>query len=192
MDDKTYRFLVRTAIVMGLAWIGWTVYDGLFTGTQPYGRQLSAGDRYFSDGLYDEALTEYQEVLTADRGNIRALGGKAQALMQLGRHAEALDLLDQLVGRKPDFSPAYVSRGILKDRMGDHEGALADYERSLSLDAKVAEGPGLLTRFLRNQAQKPPSVADRARYVRQQLAKPESERLLRLPEVDAKQRTYEM
>ena len=112
--------------------------------------------------------------------------------MQMRRHAEALDLLDQLIAREPEYAPAYVSRGILKDRMGDYEGALADYERSLSLDAEVAEGPGLLTRFLRNQAEKPPTVADRAGYLRAQLAKPESERLLRMPDEDARQRSYEM
>lgn len=192
MDDKTYKFLVRTAIVMGLAWVGWTIYDGFFTSTEPHSSEFSAAARYFKDGLYDEALTEYQEILSSDRDNIRALGGKAQALMQMRRHAEALALLDQLLAREPEYAPAYVSRGILKDRMGDYEGALADYERSLSLDAEVAEGPGLLTRFLRNQAEKPPTVADRAGYLREQLAKPESERVLRMPEEDVKQRSYEM
>ena len=192
MDDRTYKILVRIAVIMGLAWVGWTIYDGFFAHTQPYAQQFNAADRFFQDGLYEDALTEYQQILIADRDNLRARGGKAQALMQLGRDAEALDLLDQLIARRPEFAPAYVSRGILKDRMGDYEGALADYDRSLSLDAEVAEGPGLLTRFLRNQAEKPPTVEDRARYLREQLAKPDSERLLRIPEEDAKQRTYKM
>ncbi len=177
---------------MGLAWVGWTVYDGFFAHTEPYAQQFNAADRFFQDGLYEDALAEYQAVLSMERDNLRALGGKAQALMQLGRDAEALDLLNQLIARKPEFAPAYVSRGILRDRMGDYEGALADYDASLSLDAEVAEGPGLLTRFLRNQADRPPTVADRARYLREQLAKPESERLLRVPEEDAKQRSYKM
>ncbi len=192
MDDRTYKILVRIAVIMGLAWVGWTIYDGFFAHTQPYAQQFNAADRFFQDGLYEDALTEYRQILILDRDNLRALGGKAQALMQLGRDAEARDLLDQLIARRPEFAPAYVSRGILKDRMGDYEGALADYDRSLSLDAEVAEGPGLLTRFLRNQAEKPPTVADRARYLREQLAKPDSERLLRIPEEDAKQRTYKM
>ncbi len=192
MDDRTYKLLVRIAVVMGLAWVGWTVYDGFFAHTEPHAQQFNAADRFFQDGLYEDALAEYQQILIADRDNLRALGGKAQTLMQLGRNAEALDLLDQLIVRKPEFAPAYVSRGILKDRMGDYQGALEDYDRSLSLDAEVAEGPGLLTRFLRNQADKPPTVADRAQYIREQLAKPESERLLRIPKEDAKQRSYKM
>ena len=114
MDDRSYRFLVRVAVVMGLAWVGWTVYDGFFAHTEPYAQQFNAADRFFQDGHYEEALAEYQAVLINDRDNLRALGGKAQALMQLGRNAEALDLLNQLIARKPEFAPAYVSRGILR------------------------------------------------------------------------------
>jgi hypothetical protein len=76
--------------------------------------------------------------------------------------------------------------------MGDYRGALDDYEKALALEPEVAEGPGFLTRFLRKQAEKPPTVADRARYLREQLAKPETERLLRLPEKDEQQRPYKL
>ncbi|MCP4699686.1 MAG: hypothetical protein GY862_22975, partial [Gammaproteobacteria bacterium] len=47
-------------------------------------------------------------------------------------------------------------------------------------------------RFLRNQAEKPPTIADRARYLRKQQAKPAAERLLRQPDEDKKQRPYKM
>lgn len=85
-----------------------------------------------------------------------------------------------------------ANRGILKDQMGDYHGALADYQTALELEPKVAEGPGFLTRFLRNQAKQPPTVADRARYLEHELAKPETERLLKISELDAKQRAYKM
>jgi hypothetical protein len=49
-----------------------------------------------------------------------------------------------------------------------------------------------LTRFLRNQAERPPTIADRAAYLRAELAKPEGERRLRVPEVDARQRPYKL
>ncbi len=87
---------------------------------------------------------------------------------------------------------ALANRGILKDRVGDYQGALADYRQSLQLAPEVKEGPGLLTRFMRNQPEKPPTVADRARYLEQQLALPESERLLRLPDEDNRQRSYKL
>jgi hypothetical protein len=43
---------------------------------------------------------------------------------------------------------------------------------------------------LRNQLEAPPTVADRAAYLRAELAKPEGERVLLVPEVDQQQRPY--
>ncbi|WP_275096116.1 tetratricopeptide repeat protein [Sedimenticola hydrogenitrophicus] len=85
---------------------------------------------------------------------------------------------------------ALANRGILKDQLGEYRGALADYREGLRLEPGLAEGPGFLTRFLRNQPQPPPSIADRARYLAAQLAKPEAERLMRIPEQDHRQRAY--
>ena len=62
--------------------------------------------------------------------------------------------------------------------------------RVLELDPELIDGPHWLTRFLRNQPQKPPGIAERTAYLRKELAKPESERLLRVPEQDAEQRSY--
>jgi hypothetical protein len=75
--------------------------------------------------------------------------------------------------------------------MGRHEEALANYTKALRLDPEIASGPHWLTRFLRNQREAPPTVADRARYLRAELAKPQDERVLRVPEIDAQQRPYE-
>ena len=74
--------------------------------------------------------------------------------------------------------------------MGEYQKAIADYEKAVQLDRSVADGPHWLTRFLRLQAEKPSTVADRAGYLREQLAKPESERVLHVPEIDSAQRSY--
>ena len=85
---------------------------------------------------------------------------------------------------------AYANRGILRDRMGDYSGALSDYRESMRLAPEVVEGPGFLVRFMRNQAEKPPTIADRVRYLQAELVKPEAQRLLRMPAIDARQRAY--
>jgi len=74
--------------------------------------------------------------------------------------------------------------------MGRHEEALADYDQALRLDREIASGPHWLTRFLRKQPEAPPTIADRAAYLRAELAKPADERVLRIPEIDAQQRPY--
>lgn len=228
MDERRYKLLMRLAVLLTLAWVGWTLYDSGPRMTAPGAHQLSAGLRYLEDEMYQDALDAFNSALAIDGDNLGALRGKAQAHMQIGAHRQyeaetlaqqgntvaaeraaadarqsfsaALAAYDRSIEREQArglsdrnrriLGIAYANRGILKDRMADYPGALADYRNALRLEPEVKDGPGLLTRFLRNQSQKPPSVADRARYLEQQLAKPEPDRLLRRPDEDIKQRPY--
>ena len=72
--------------------------------------------------------------------------------------------------------------------MGSCPQAIADYETALALDPSLDDGPHWLTRFLRNQPQRPPGIEERAACLRSELARPEAERLLRVSELDAAQR----
>ena len=192
MGENTYRILMRVAILMTLAWIGWTFYDSFIVERMPHQQELASAARFLEDGRYERARSEYLGVIQGDPENIYARRGLAHCLSQLGEVDQALNLYDEVITAEPEFAGSYANRGILKDRMGDYEGAIADYERAIALDPETSDGPGLMTRFLRNQPDKPPTIADRARYLRGQLAKPEYERLLRVPEEDAKQRPYKM
>ncbi|MCW8906307.1 MAG: tetratricopeptide repeat protein [Sedimenticola sp.] len=225
MAETSYRLLLRLAVMLTLAWIGWTLYDGPLRDTAPGVQTLAAAARHLEDGEYREALVGYRQVLQAEPENGGALRGEAQALMRLGirqmREAISLRAGGDGMGAKAlekqaeehlhnalqgynkaieyekaaqaeprSLGVAHANRGILRDQTGDYPGALADYREALRLAPGLADGPGLLTRFLRNQAQRPPSIADRADYLAGQLAKPESERLMRVPEEDAQQRAY--
>ncbi len=177
---------------MTVAWVGWSFYDGMLKDSKPGDSDYHAANRAFEDGNYAEALEDYERALEADNNNIFALRGKARSLMQLGRNQEALEVFNQAIARDGKFAATYANRGILHDRMGNYQKAIADYEKAIALDSAITEGPNWLTRFLRMQPEKPPTIADRARYLRQQLAKPEAERLLSVPEVDQQQRSYKM
>jgi tetratricopeptide (TPR) repeat protein len=192
MDDRLYRFLKWTAIVMAVAWVGWSAYDSFFAGRTPGEMRYHAANNFFEDGNYARALEEYDVALREDPQNIYALRGRGRSLMQLGRDEEALAAFDEAIAREPGFAATYANRGILYDRMGKYPQAIADYEKALQLDRELAGGPNWLTRFLRLQPDKPPTIEDRARYLRAQLAKPESERVLRVPEEDNRQRPYKM
>lgn len=190
MDERLYQFLKATAIAMALAWLGWAIYDGFFRDRSPGEMSYHAANKLFEDGAYERALQEYGEALRLKPDNTDALRGRARSLLQLGRHDEALAEFDRAIAREPDFAASYANRGILHDRLGKYEQAIADYEKAVQLNTTITEGPHWLTRFLRLQPDKPPTVGDRARYLREQLAKPRAERLLRVPEVDSAQRPY--
>ena len=190
MDKSLYRFLKWTAIVLTIAWIGWSFYDSTISPRNPGDLAYLEGNTLFEDGEYQRALVKYDEALVDDPEHIHAMRGRALTLMQLGQSVQALTAFNIVISLDPEFGASYAMRGVLHDRMGRYQQAIEDYERGLALDPELAEGPHWLTRFLRNQPQKPPSIAERAAYLRSELAKPESERLLRVPEQDAEQRSY--
>jgi tetratricopeptide (TPR) repeat protein len=191
MDDRLTRALKLVAVAMAVAFVGWAVYEKFVVDVAPGDMAYHSANRLFEDGKYERAAKAYRTALEQAPGHLDALRGLARSLHMAGKHDEALALYDEAIAHAPEFAATYANRGILLDTMGRHEEALADYMRALELDPELAEGPSWLTRFLRKQAEAPPTIADRARYLRAELAKPESERVLRVPELDAQQRPYQ-
>ena len=190
MDEKLYSFLKHTAIVMVAAWIGWSIYDSFFQSRLPGQNAFITAEKFFEDGDYERALTEYETALSENSDAPYLVRAKARTLMQLDRNEEAKEWFDRAIEIQPFFGGTYAIRGILYDRMGRYEPAIRDYEKALELDKEIGEGPHWLTRFLRKQPEKPPTVKDRLEYLKAELAKPAGERLLRMPEIDEQQRTY--
>ncbi|WP_455201441.1 tetratricopeptide repeat protein, partial [Kaarinaea lacus] len=172
MDDSLYKFLKYTAITLTIAWVGWSAYDSFIKDIQPGDDAYLTANKFFEDGQYEQALDEYSLALQDVPDHIHALRGKARTLVQLNRYDEALQVFNIAIAHEPNFAGSYANRGILYDRMGQYQKALEDYERALSLDPELADGPHWLTRFLRLQPDKPPTIADRAQYLKQELAKP--------------------
>jgi tetratricopeptide (TPR) repeat protein len=200
MDDRLTRALKVVAVVLAVAFVGWAVYDKFFGSVAPGDMAYHAGNRAFEDGNYQRAAEEYRAALEENPDHVHALRGLARSVHLAGQHDEALVLYDEAIARTPAqpqdegeraaLAANYANRGILLDTLGRHEAALADYNRALEIDREIAKGPHWLTRFLRNQPEAPPTIADRAAYLRAELAKPEGERVLRMPEIDQQQRPY--
>ena len=189
-DDRLTRVLKVVAVAMVVGFLGWALYDKLFVGSAPGDLAYHEANNLFEDGFYERAAQGYRDALAEAPDHLHALRGLARSLHKMGVREEALAHYDASIAQAPEFAGTYANRGILLDTMGRHEEALANYMTALELDPEIADGPHWLTRFLRNQPDAPPTIADRAAYLRAELAKPEAERVLLLPEVDAEQRPY--
>lgn len=190
MEKRQYNFLIRLALLLTIAWIVWSIYDGAIREKTIGENYYHAGNKFFEDGLYDDALDAYQQALDKNPYLIHARRGIARTLMQLNRYEEALSVFNNVITQEPDFAASYANRGILHDRLQSYTAAIADYEKAIQLDPELAKGPSWLTRFLRNQAEKPPTILDRMNYLKAEQKKPEGERILQIPEKDREQRPY--
>jgi tetratricopeptide (TPR) repeat protein len=163
--------------------------------------EVRQGDIFLSDGKYDEAIKAFDEALNLQPNHRGAWMGKAVAHLQQGHAKLAEDefsaiinflketlVVDDVTGYGA-LSAAYANRAIIKDRQGRYKEALDDYVLSVKADADLGEGPGVIAHILYYD-RKPSSIIDRAKYIYVQLQKPESERLMRVPELDANQRMY--
>jgi len=190
--SRVHRLMVWLAVATAIFVASTVAYEYIFTNHDQGELHYRRGNLRLEDGLYREALTEFEGQLRIHPEDPAGHLGKGLALMGLTRNDEALAAIDHAIALKPDFAAAFANRGILRDRMGLSEKALGDYRRALALDASLADGPGWITRFFRKQPQAPPTIRDRAVYLAEELKKPAAERLLQVPELDSSQRSYKV
>jgi tetratricopeptide (TPR) repeat protein len=186
--NKNTLTVIITLSILGI--VGFYYYKYTVMESTPGENQYRLANKYLEDGDYDEALQILDELLVKNAEYKEAHLAKAITLLQMGRHGDSRKSFDKAIELDNQYAQAYADRGILNDRDGRYEAALHDYRKALKLDPELAKGPGWLWRFLRNIPDPPPTIADRADYLEEQLRKPESERLLRVPELDSKQRMY--
>ena len=66
-----------------------------------------------------------------------SLANRASDLVEAGEHQQAIEILEQLVDSDlPDFDKAVMSLNIatVRDKMGDHDAALASYADALAYE----------------------------------------------------------
>ncbi len=194
------RFVILCAIATFTMFAIWTVL-AVVVNEEPGDYFTREGDNRLSEKNYAAAIIAFDKALGEHANHRGALMGRAIALMQSGRlnkaKAEFTNLIvflnrtlekDDLTGRGA-LAAAYANRGILNDRTGRYHDALKDYILALRIDQEVLEGPSLFDKIIYGTP-KPTTVRDRAIYLKKQLALPPGKRLLRVPELDAKERIY--
>ncbi len=194
------RFIIIAAIATFVAFSGWMVTKVMVT-SEPGDYYTREGDIRLGDARYADALESFNKALGEMPDHRGALMGRALVFMRSGQEREAMAELSYLIRflnrtlTSDDrtgggvLAAAYANRGIVHDRAGRYEKALKDYISAIETDAGVLEGPGLFDKIIYGTP-RPSTVRDRAIYLTEQLALPRGERLLRVPEIDDKQRMY--
>ena len=166
-----------------------------FMNRPPGDYETEVCDMRLKDKLYDQALQAANTALEKSPDHRGAIMCKALVFISQKMYLEATEELNYLINflekTVEDDDPtgigtlaaAYANRGIIKDRKKDYQGALQDYLKALGIDHKAVAGPGLGTVIL-NYKFKSSSVKERALYLNEQLQLPESERVLRIEELD--------
>ena len=185
--NKLIAFLVVFFVVVAAV-----IYWRAGTEEVPGDYHVRKANYRLEDGQYEEAVEEFNRALEKNPDHVLAHLNLGVTYMQMERNREALEEFDRTIALDPDLAVAYADKGLLLDRLGRYEEALAAYQKALDLDAEMLEGPGWLWRFMRNIDEMPPTIKDRAQYLEEQLKKPPEERVLRVPEEDAKQRMYKV
>lgn len=194
------RFIILLAIATGVMLTVWTIILPMIE-SPPGDYETRQGDILLGDGKLDEALTKFNEALAATPDHRGALMGRALVHIRAERYADAqaeLTYLIKFLNRtlEPEditgigvLAAAYANRGIIHDRQGRYPQALADYVEALKTDEGTLDGPGLFDKIIYGTAE-PSTVRKRAQYIHEQLQLPPEKRLLRVPEIDARQRMH--
>jgi len=188
------RFIINMAILTFVMFTVWALVRS-FMNRPPGDYETEVCDMRLKDKLYDQALQAANTALEKSPDHRGAIMCKALVFISQKMYLEATEELNYLINFlektvKDDdltgvgtLAAAYANRGIIKDRKKDYQGALQDYLKALGIDHKAVAGPGLGAVIL-NYKFKSSSVKERALYLNEQLQLPESERVLKIQELD--------
>lgn len=100
---------------------------------------FNLGAAYQALGAYDKALTAFDYVILIDEQFHAAYFNKANVLVRLERHGEAIDLYKRALAFDILDSLIYFYIGDCYDHIGDFKNALVNFEKSLKKDETMAE-----------------------------------------------------
>jgi tetratricopeptide (TPR) repeat protein len=192
------RFIKIAGISLLVAGVIWLAFDVFYVSPAPGDFEVRAGNIHLDIKQYDEALEDYNKALVVSPDHRGGLMGRALAYHLSKRYDKAeksytylinymnKNLVEDDLTGKAVLAGAYANRGIMKDQTGRHKQALEDYIKALKTDAEAVEGPGIMDKII--YIVDPSTVRKRAEYLYEQFKLPEEQRVLRIPEIDNKQR----
>ena len=98
-------------------------------------------------GLFDDAISSYQEALRINPFLFGAQNNLGNAFRALGNLDEAITCYDKALVIKPDYAEAHTNLGNAKIYMGKFDEAVACYHKALAIEPEYAEAHSSLARI---------------------------------------------
>jgi len=96
------------------------------------------GEALYSLKRYTEALASVDKAIAINPKDFVLYLLRGELLQELERDAEAVEAYSQAIKIKP-HQFAYNNRGITRKKLGDYKGAIADYNKAIKINEKLAE-----------------------------------------------------
>ena len=94
---------------------------------------VAMDDSAFAAWHYDMAAGYYEQALAVDADYPEALNNLGSVYMMLERYRDAVDVLERVATRSPNFADVFYNLGMARYYLGDLQGAISAYERALVL-----------------------------------------------------------
>ncbi len=103
--------------------------------------------RAYSDASYDECIRLLEEALKIDAGFVEVYPVLGWTYRLKGDLKNALANFEKAVELKPNDAYAYVNRGIARNGLNDHDGAIKDYTKAIELAGPVNDRANLTNAY---------------------------------------------
>ena len=97
------------------------------------------GGVFYQQGLFEEALGQYDRALALMPGHADLLLYRGFSLREMERPQDALATFDEAIARNPRQSEAWTARGSTLQKLRRFEDALKDYRQALVLEPRDLE-----------------------------------------------------
>lgn len=89
-------------------------------------------------GKYDLALKSIDIAISLESKDLTSINQKAVILSNMKQYPKAMAIYDEIIRQQPE-GYAYYNRAKAKSELGNHQAAIADYDRSIDLNPKFGE-----------------------------------------------------
>ncbi|WP_413164216.1 tetratricopeptide repeat protein [Capilliphycus salinus ALCB114379] len=97
---------------------------------QDYAKQ---GDKFFTQGCYDEAVEAYDRALQLDSHGVEVWNNRGVVLTKLHRYHEAIASYEQALQLRSEYADAWNNRGVALGKLKYYEAAVLSYDRAINL-----------------------------------------------------------